>query len=95
MSPMPLRTRMAALALALPLAGCAARMETAATERAAHDFHCPAKAVTLEEVAYGEYRAAGCGQEASYQVVGECYFEWTVCHAQPLAKRGEKSPARP
>lgn len=84
------------LALALPLAGCAARMERATIERAAHDFHCAENGVKVEARALGEYRAAGCGQEASYQVVGECYFSWTVCQAEPLAKRGEKAaPPRP
>lgn len=79
--------RRAVVALALfALAGCASRMEKSVSEQAAHDFTCPAGDIVIEELSFGEYRATGCGKRVSYQVVGECYFEWNPCHAAKLSK---------
>ena len=70
----------------LGLPGCAARMERAVATQAAYDFTCPVDEVVTEKVAFAEYRAMGCGKRVSYQVVGECYFEWNPCRAARLSK---------
>lgn len=80
------RTRAAVLALSAALvAGCAARMERAAALQAADDFKCPVEQISTEKVAFARYRETGCGKQATYQMVGECYFDWNPCRASKLA----------
>lgn len=86
--------RAAALALVLlALTACAARMERATTLQASHDFTCPANDIVTEKVGFAEYRATGCGKRVSYQLVGECYFDWNPCRAARLSQVEELAPA--
>jgi hypothetical protein len=80
--------------LALGLAGCAARMERATVAQAAYDFKCSADEISLVKVAFAEYRATGCGKTTSYQLIGECYFDWNPCHAARLGEIDEVRPPR-
>lgn len=78
--------RAAAVVLVLlGLAGCASRMERAAALQAAHDFNCLSETIVVEKVAFAEYRATGCDKRVSYQVVGECFFNWNPCRAARLS----------
>jgi len=81
--------------LSLGLAGCAARMERAAALQAAHDFTCASEEIVVEKVSFGEYRATGCGKRASYQLVGQCYFDWNPCHAARLSQVEESASGTP
>jgi hypothetical protein len=87
--------RLAPFALVLlALTGCAARMERATALQAAHDFNCVSEPIVTERMAFGEYRATGCGKRASYQLVGECFTDWNPCRAARLAAVEETPPAK-
>ena len=84
--------RLAAILLALVgLAGCASRMERATALQAAHDFNCLSETIKIQKVAFAEYRATGCDKRASYQLVGECFFDWNPCRAARLSQVEELS----
>lgn len=85
MKPAPAIKLLFPVLAALQMTGCATRMEGATTQQAAYDFKCSSDQISIEKVAFGEYRAAGCGKSASYQLVGECYFAWNPCRAARIA----------
>lgn len=85
----------ALLFLALSLAGCAGRMETAVRRQAAADFSCAENQINLkQQVSAGylaNYDAQGCGRQATYQSACNLF----ACRAaQPqLADAGAPTPA--
>lgn len=82
--------RLSTALLALLLTGCAARMEKAAVEQASRDFKCASEEIKTEKLAFARYRETGCGKQADYQMVGNCYFDWTVCEAGRLGEISER-----
>lgn len=61
----------AVFACSWALAGCmSASASSVVKARAAHDFSCDAKQVTIENISGGTYAAKGCGQERTYDCVG-------------------------
>jgi hypothetical protein len=83
----------ALLFLALTLAGCAGRMESAVRRQAAADFACQESQIGLKQQATGgyiaTYDAEGCGRQASYQ--GTCNL--FMCRAYPQQVADANAPA--